>query len=154
MIRFAMEDELERVNELRRMVNDLHAENRPDIFKPGFDHDIRNAIYEMWKSDDYRIIVAERDHTIYGFACIHFIEKNETPYRKPLSFIEVSEFGVDPAFRRKGVATQLMAFVFGFAKENGLSRVELNMWDFNESALAFYETVGFRTYRRFLEAEI
>lgn len=152
--RFAQEHELERVNELRRMVNNLHAENRPDIFKQGFDQEISNAIYEMWKLDDYKIIVAEHDQTICGFACIHFIKKSETPYRRPLSFIEVSEFGVDPAFRRKGIATELMAFVFDLAKENGLSRIELNMWDFNESALAFYETVGFRTYRRFLEVEI
>lgn len=33
-VRYAKREELERVNELRRMVNELHAENRPDIFLP------------------------------------------------------------------------------------------------------------------------
>lgn len=35
-VRYAKREELERVNELRRMINELHAENRPDIFLPGF----------------------------------------------------------------------------------------------------------------------
>lgn len=153
VVRVAQEHELERVNELRHMVNDLHVENRPDIFKQGWGQDISNAVYEMWKSEDHKIIVAEHGQTICGFACIHFIEKSETAYRKPLRYIEVSEFGVDPVFRRKGIATELMEFIFDLAKETGISRIELNMWDFNESALAFYESVGFRTYRRIMEAK-
>lgn len=31
-------------------------------------------------------------------------------------------------------------------------RLELNMWEFNAGALAFYEACGFSTYRRYLEA--
>ncbi len=33
----------------------------------------------------------------------------------------------------------------------GYRRVELNMWSFNEGALAFYEQEGFGTYRRYME---
>ena len=35
-VRFAEDKDFERVNELRRQVNDLHTEGRPDIFKLGF----------------------------------------------------------------------------------------------------------------------
>ena len=28
------------------------------------------------------------------------------------------------------------------------------MWEFNEGALKFYESVGFRTYRRYMEQDI
>jgi GNAT superfamily N-acetyltransferase len=37
------------------------------------------------------------------------------------------------------------------AKEKGFDRIELNMWEFNRDALAFYESVGFETYRRYME---
>ena len=38
-----------------------------------------------------------------------------------------------------------------YAKEKGFHRIELNMWEFNKGALAFYESVGFETYRRYME---
>lgn len=34
MVRFAEEKDLVRVNELRKQVNDIHANARPDILKP------------------------------------------------------------------------------------------------------------------------
>lgn len=33
-VRYAKREDLVRVNEMRKMVNDLHTENRPDIFSP------------------------------------------------------------------------------------------------------------------------
>ena len=33
----------------------------------------------------------------------------------------------------------------GIAKEKGFHRIELNMWEFNQDALAFYEAAGFQT---------
>ena len=41
-----------------------------------------------------------------------------------------------------------------FAKEKGFSRIELNMWEFNQDALAFYEAAGFKTFRRYMEMMI
>lgn len=61
---------------------------------------------------------------------------------------------MDPAYRRQGVATELIAFVREEAQKRGFERVELNMWEFNEGALAFYEAVGFRTYRRYMEMDV
>jgi ribosomal protein S18 acetylase RimI-like enzyme len=39
----------------------------------------------------------------------------------------------------------------GRCAKKGFPRIELDMWSFNESALAFYEAEGFTTYRRYLE---
>jgi len=39
-------------------------------------------------------------------------------------------------------------------EELGFDRIELNMWEFNEGALRFYESVGFKTYRRYMEFEL
>lgn len=40
-VRFAAENELARVNELREQVSRLHAENRPDVFHPDFCNELR-----------------------------------------------------------------------------------------------------------------
>jgi GNAT superfamily N-acetyltransferase len=45
----------------------------------------------------------------------------------------------------------MIGFIREFAKREGVERVELNMWEFNQDALAFYKSVGFVTYRRFMK---
>ena len=45
----------------------------------------------------------------------------------------------------------MIRFIRSWAEEQGFGRVELNMWEFNRDALAFYEAAGFRTYRRYME---
>ena len=153
MVRFVKKEDLERVNELRKQVNDVHVEGRPDIFKPGFNEDLRNHIYEIWEAEDKDIIVAERDGIICGFACVQFVDKPENPFMNARQFYAVDEFGVDEAFRRQGVARELIDFIKQDARKRGLQKLELNMWEFNEEALAFYESVGFKTYRRYMELE-
>jgi len=66
-------------------------------------------------------------------------------------FIDVDEFCVDEAFRRQGVATEIMAFIKDYTRKKGLKRIELNMWEFNQGALEFYEAVGVTTCRRYME---
>lgn len=47
-----------------------------------------------------------------------------------------------------------MEFAKEDAKKRGFNRIELNMWEFNESALAFYESIGLKTYRRYMEGSL
>ncbi len=150
-IRFAKEDELKRVNELRKQVNDLHVAGKPDVFKPGFGEELQNFINVIRNDPEQDIVVAVIDGVICGFAIIHHIYKPESPFMKVRDFLDIDEFCVDEAYRRKGVATGLIEFIKAYAKEKGFHRIELNMWEFNQGALAFYETAGFETYRRYME---
>ena len=49
------------------------------------------------------------------------------------------------------LATEMIRFIRDYAKDEGFNRLELNMWEFNQDSLAFYESVGFNTYRRYME---
>ena len=57
LIRFAKENELIQVNELRKQVNDLHVEGKPEVFKPGFNKELQDHIYTIWKDPEQKIIV-------------------------------------------------------------------------------------------------
>lgn len=153
MVRLAKQDELERVNEIRKMVNDVHVNGRPDIYKAGFNDELKNYIYEIWNNENKDILVAERDGIICGFACVQYVNKPENPVMNARKFYDIDEFGVDVKFRRQGVATEMIKFIREDAKQRGMDRIELSVWEFNEGALAFYEAVGFKTYRRYMELE-
>ena len=154
IVRFAKESELDRVNELRKQVNDIHVEGKPDVFKPGFGQELRDFVKVIWNDPEQQIVVAEDDGVICGFAVLHHINKPENPFMKERDFIDIDEFCVDKDHRRKGAASAMVSFIKEFAKEKGFSRIELNMWEFNQDALAFYEAAGFKTFRRYMEMMI
>ena len=150
-VRRARENELERVNELRMQVNALHVAGKPEVFKPGFPEELRNYIYAIHKDPEQFITVAVKDGTICGFAVLHHINRPENPFMKERDFLDIDEFCVDETFRRQGIASEMIDFIREFAKEKGFHRIELNMWEFNQEALAFYEAAGFQTFRRYME---
>ena len=150
-VRFAKENELGRVNELREQVNALHVAGKPDVFKPGFPKELQNYVNEIWNDPDKDIVVAEFDGVVCGYAVINYVNRPENPYMFERRYLDIDEFGVDEGFRRRGAATAMIAFIRALAAEKGLNRVELNMWEFNADALKFYEAAGFKTFRRYME---
>jgi ribosomal protein S18 acetylase RimI-like enzyme len=51
--------------------------------------------------------------------------------------------GVHRDFRGQGIGTQLLAQAMQKSRENGLERIELEVYGSNESAIRFYERAGF-----------
>lgn len=153
-IRLAAEADLPRVNELRAQVSELHAAGRPDIFCPGFPDVLADRVYAFYADESKHILVAERAGELIAFAIIAEIIVPENPYKPARRFLEVDELGVDEACRHQGVGRAFFDGIRAFARERGFDRIELNMWEFNENALKFYESLGFRTYRRHMELTI
>ena len=155
IIRPARREDLERVNELRRMVNDVHVQGRPAHFKPGFGPELQGHIHDQFDNPQrFGVLVAEADGDVVGFATVQYVHRPEGPYTLPLDFYHMEEFGVDAAHRRRGVATALVDYMKRDARERGFQRLDLDVWGFNDDALAFYEAVGFSTYRRYMEMEV
>ena len=150
-VRFAREDELQQVNVLRKQVNDLHVAGKPDVFKPGFSDELRDYLFAIWEDPQKEIVVAELNGEICGFAILNHIIRPENPFMVERNYLDIDEFGVDEEYRRQGIATAMIRFICDFAREKGFRRIELNMWEFNHDALAFYEAAGFTTYRRYME---
>lgn len=154
VIRYAKREELESVNKLREQVNEVHVNGRPDIFRADGWPLIEPNIYTRFDEDNSGVIVADLEGEIVGFAVVQYILRPETSFVKARRFYHIEEFGVDENHRRKGIATALIKFAKEDAKKRGFERIELNMWEFNEGALAFYESVGFKTYRRYMESNV
>lgn len=151
VIRLATEADKPAVNELRRQVKLVHAAGRPDFFSDGFSQESADYLNVLFIQENLDILVAEADGKIVGFACLEYVDRPATPYRKPSRYCHISEFGVDEQCRRQGIGRAMFEEIKVRAAEKGYPRIELNMWEFNETALKFYESLGFRTYRRYME---
>jgi ribosomal protein S18 acetylase RimI-like enzyme len=154
IVRYAQREDLPQVNQLREMVSQVHVNGRPDVFRPGFCDELKEHVFRRFENEDSDIIVAVAEDKIVGFASVEYVKKPLSPYNLARSFYHIEEFGVDPACRRMGVASALIEFSKNEATQKGFGKIELDMWDFNESALAFYEAVGFKTFRRYMELDV
>lgn len=153
MIRPAAAADLDAVNRLREQVNALHVAGRPDVFRPGFCPELRAHAAEFLGRDDRALLVCERDGRVAGFACVERAVKPLSPYNLERSFTRVEELGVDEGLRRAGVGRELFEAIDRLALAWGCPKVELDMWAFNEGALRFYEAMGFRPYRLYMERD-
>lgn len=153
-VRYAKREELGRVNELRRMVSELHAENRPDIFLSGFCEELQQHVYQVFEAQGSDVLVACVDDTICGFAIVEYIDRPRSPYMYARRFYHIQEFGVESAFHRCGVATALIDFCRKEAERMQFDRIELDVWAFNADAVKFYEAMGFHAYRSYMEVKI
>ncbi len=154
MVRFANEQDLDRINAIRAQVSAVHAAGRPDIFKPGFCQELQDRAGELLRGENSRVLVAERDGAVCGMASVEYLVRQESAYCRERRTYYVTEFGVDGAFRRQGVGRELLAFMRKDALDRGFARMELDVWTFNAAAVEFYETVGFQTFRQYMEWDL
>lgn len=154
IIRYAKREELEYVNKIRKQVNEVHVKGRPDIFREDGWQFIEPFIYTRFDEENSGVIIAATMDEIVGFAVVQYIVRPESPFNKDRKFFHIEEFGVDENHRRKGIATAMIDFAKDDAKKRGFERIELDMWEFNDCALAFYESAGLKTYRRYMECYV
>ena len=154
IVRYAKGEELESVNNIRKQVNEVHVKGRPDIFREDGWQFIEPFVYTRFDEETSGIIVAAIEDEIVGFAVVQYIERPESAYNKERKYFHIEEFGVDEKHRRKGIATAMIDFAKDDAKKRGFERIELDMWEFNDCALAFYESAGLKTYRRYMECYV
>lgn len=91
MVRFAELKDISRINELRKMVFELHVEGRPDIFKPNFNKEIQECAVNYLNEENHAVVVSERNGAICGFAMIDYIDKPESVYGKQLVFKRIAD---------------------------------------------------------------
>jgi ribosomal protein S18 acetylase RimI-like enzyme len=143
-IRRATRDDIPVLCDLSGAIQEGHREAHPDYFKPHEVTPMMIAEYEAQLVDaNTYVYIGEVDGTVVGHIIAQIIDRPENSYMYAVRYLYVAEMGVFKAYRSAGYGEQLMQHVFELAKSLGMSRVILNVWAFNERAIAFYKRQGF-----------
>jgi len=152
IIRNAKESDFPRISELLQDIAKLHAKGRPEIFKPASQKYSLSEFKDMLKDPNHPVFVAQSDNDdIVGYAFCELKDHPERSVAYERKCLYLDDLCVDERMRGKGVGRSLMDRLKKFAKENGCFSIELNVWEFNENAIAFYEKYGMHTQRRQME---
>ena len=147
MIRELTINDFEIVESIITKLHKLHVDNRPDFYMEN-EHPINNKEYKaMLNSKDKINIAYMVDDRIAGICLATIKDKIEKS-------IYIDDFFVLEEFRHQGIATKLYKQVESIAKDIGAKRIDLTVWQFNKTAMKFYESLGMETQRKILETRL
>jgi N-acetylglutamate synthase-like GNAT family acetyltransferase len=107
---------------------------------------VARRVRELTSSEADRLLVAEVDEQVVGFAGVHVSLAVE--YDKPAA--KLSAIAVDEAHRRRGVGEALVEAAVQEARARGCGLIFLTTAERRADAHAFYEALGFEfTGRRY-----
>ncbi|MGI8825185.1 MAG: GNAT family N-acetyltransferase [Chloroflexota bacterium] len=136
-------------------VQRLHAGAHPGLFKPPSPSaDIKGYFARLLNDVDHRIYVAAERDRVLGYIFAQIFRRPENPFRYPLDLVLVHNVAVDPGCRRQGVGAALMHQVLDAAGREGIQRIELDMWSFNDVARAFFAEQGFVVFNERMVREL
>ena len=154
-VRRAERNDVPQMLPLLEYLDAWHRESYPDRFRPhsGGGRSPHSLIKEMAEpSSEYWVAV--RSGKVLGLAFYMHREIPTHPLMKPESYLLLDMLVVDPAYHRKGVGKMLVEHAQQRAKEEGYPRVEIKVYDNNQSALDFYGSMGYQTLTRTLELKL
>lgn len=147
------ESDLPRLKELSFELHDMHHRSVPEHFKTAdeilSEKDISSYLYDP----QCLIYVAKLESKLVGFITGHFCEL-QALVSKPIQMGSIDEIYIVEGHRESGIAKSLFERLETTFKECGATQIFVEVWDFNQSALAVYEKLGFNPHIHWLRKAI
>ena len=148
-------DDYDAMCELFKEVDALHSEHLPHVFqRPEGAAREREHYLGLLADEGVCLLVAQSGSDLVGY--VHAIMKDApaVPLFVPRRYAVVDEVLVRSGFQFHGIGRRLMDEAQAWAAANGATSIELNVYEFNENAIAFYERLGYHTLSRKMSKEL
>ena len=145
-----VQDYLE-VDQLMQQLHKLHVKGRPDLYVDlQHPYSLENFRQKV-ESAEHILLLAEENGKILG---ICFVAMRERSMMVNQQSAYMDDLFVCEEVRRQGIATKLFKDAEKKAVGLGANRLDLMVWDFNQSAIGFYKSLGMTEQRYIFEKEL
>ena len=144
------------ISNLIKEVHDLHVLNRPDVYLNVDNPFKKEQFEELLNSNNTNLFVVENtdNNELIGYSILQIMTTRNLNILIPLKFVYVDDFCIKSTYQKRGIDKMLFTHIVDYAKSNEASSIQLNVWDFNENAIKFYESLGMSTRNRRMELNI
>jgi len=154
-VRKATAEDYNSLCELFNEIDALHRDNLPHIFqKPNGAAREKDYYLGLIADENVALLVAEAGQNLVGF--VHAIVRDTPamPVFIPRHYAMVDGIVVKSGFQKHGIGKVLMDKMQEWAIARGAASIELNVYEFNETAISFYERLGYHTVSRKMSKEL
>jgi len=147
-IRLATEYDIPRIGDLLVQVCNVHHNARPDLFRKDARKYDDEELAALLRREDRPIFVAEDEKEgVVGYCfCILEEHDGESAMTKRKT-LYIDDLCVDERCRGKHVGSALFDHARDYAARIGCYHLTLNVWQGNDSAMAFYQSRGMKTQK-------
>ncbi len=153
-VRKATVDDYNSLCELFDEIDALHRDHLPNIFqKPSEAAREQDYVSGLIADENVALFVAEAGGKLVGF--VHAIVRDApaVPVFVPRRYAVVDSIVVRSGAQNHGIGRTLMEKMQEWAIAKGATSIELNVYEFNETAISFYEGLGYQTVSRKMSKE-
>jgi len=151
IIRKAEEKDINVILELLKQVCNVHAKIRPDLFKSGMTKYNSEELKEIIKDINKPIFVYESNSKVLGYGFCQISIDNNLIHPKTLKTLYIDDICVEENSRGKHIGKKIYEYIIDYAKSINCYNVTLNVWEGNDSAKKFYESVGMMVEKTTME---
>ena len=146
VIREATPLDYENLCELFDEADKLHRTHLPEWFQeptgPARD---KSFVLGLLANETAEVFVVEHKGELLGLVQAAVKDSPSLSILVPRCYVAVDTLVVKENFRKQGIGQKLMDTVHHWAKSKGASEIELNVYEFNQEAIAFYQKLGYKT---------
>ena len=160
-IRTATEQDLDALDRLYYEFHQYHAREIPDRLRDlGQIEDqdwsrLHQALQDIFASQDAVIFLAEDSGQVIGLVEVYIRQDDEAnTLVVPHKYAYLQSLMVSEAYRRSGIGKKLMDTAQQWARGKGAVEMRLDVWEFNQETIRFYEKMGFKTSKRSLVSDL
>lgn len=149
-VRRAVHADLPRIVELFAQVDELHREALPWLFRKLDEPRSREVLESFITAPGCATFVATDavESPAVGVLVVLLREASKAPIVRPAHVAEIDSLAVEVTARRRGVGRRLVQAALAWARDVQAERTELGVYEFNEQARLFWESMGFTTVFR------
>lgn len=151
IIRKAKLTDIDRLSELLYEVHKLHARYRPDVFKKRKQKYTKKDLETVLTNELTPVWVAEEKRQVVGYIFCIYEEIKDHKSMTDRKTLYIDDLCVDKEFRKKGIGRQLYNYAKMIGRTNGCYDITLNVWNLNPGAIAFYEKLGLKPMKIYME---
>lgn len=147
-IRLAVAADYDKLHHLFLEVHQLHVSHLGEYFR-----DVGNPLPQNYynlllnDSNTYFLLI-ENDDDMIGFAIMVIRETQNLDIIVERKYAYIDDFAITFKYQKKGYGKRLFSECVRIAKENEVDSLELNVWEFNQDAITFYENLDMKTLNR------
>ncbi len=148
-IRKAVASDYDNLCALFDQADTLHRKSLPQIFqKPSGVVRGRDYVLGLIADESVGLFVAQVEGRLVGLICVMIRESPEIPIFVRRRYAVIESVVVAEEHRRAGIGRGLVEKAHQWAVAEGADSIELNVWEFNQGAVEFYERLGYETASR------
>lgn len=151
MIREARESDIHDLRDVFIEENRVHAEIAPEYVRATNDILRPDELKAFLDSETVKVFVAEKEIEVVGAILVTFRTIEESRWTKPYTIGFVEELSVREKAQRQGIGSLLIQKAENWVQSKGVEGLELHVWNLNERAIQFYESLGFTCLQRVMK---